>query len=142
MASRLLNIALSQYGLKEVPGTGNNPEIMKYFKAIGQDWVQGDETAWCSAFINWCAKKRGFEYTSKLNARSWLDVGAKVSSINVADIVVLWRVSPNDWRGHVGIPIREDENYIWVLGGNQSNMVKISAYPKERKLAYIKLYPL
>ena len=65
MTSRLVNIALSQYGIKEVPGVENNPEIMKYFK--------------------------------------------------------------------VG-------NHTWVLGGNQSNMVRISAYPKDRILKYKKLW--
>jgi uncharacterized protein (TIGR02594 family) len=140
MLSRLAGIALSQYGIKEVPGVKNNPEIMKYFKCIGQDWVQGDETAWCSAFINWCAKKKGFEYSGKLNARSWLNMGLHVESINAADIVVLWRESPQSWKGHVGVPIREEGNNIWVLGGNQSNMVCISAYPKERILKYIKLW--
>lgn len=140
MLSRLADIALSQYGLREVPGVKNNPEIMKYFHCINQDWVQGDETAWCSAFVNWCAIQRGFEYSGKLTARSWLNLGMKCG-FNVADIVVLWRVSPDSWKGHVGVPIREDDNYIWVLGGNQSNMVRISAYPKERLLAYIKLFP-
>ena len=142
MPSRLLNIALSQYGIKEVPGEENNPEIMKYFREIGHDWVQGDETAWCSAFVNWCAKRRGFEYSGKLNARSWLKVGAKVNTIGSADIVVFWRESKDSWKGHVAIPIREDDGYIWCLGGNQSNMVRISAYPKGRLLGYIKLFPL
>ena len=141
MLSRLLEISLTQYGLKEVPGVGNNPEIMKYFHCIGQDWVQGDSTAWCSAFVNWCAKVSGLEYSGKLNARSWLNLGAKCD-IKDADIVVLWRVSPDSWKGHVAIPIREDDNYIWCLGGNQSNMVMISAYPKDRILKYIKLYPV
>ena len=139
--SRLLKIALSQYGIKEVPGVENNPEIMKYFKCIGQDWVQGDETAWCSAFINWVAKESGFEYSGKLNARSWLNFGKKVKSHEEADIVVFWRGSPTDWRGHIGIPVNEDEDSIWCLGGNQSNMVRISPYSKDRLLAYIKLYP-
>lgn len=140
MLSRLLNVALSQYGIKEVQGKENNQEIMKYFHCIGQDWVQGDETAWCSAFINWCAKKRGYEHTGKLNARSWLNLGMRCD-INVADIIVLWRESRDSWKGHVGIPIREDDDVIWILGGNQSNMVRISAYPKDQLLAYIKLYP-
>lgn len=141
MLSRLLEKALTQYGLKEIPGAQNNPEIMKYFHAIGQDWVQGDETAWCSAFINWCAKQAGFEYTGRLNARSWLNISQRVNSHTRADIVVLWRENPTSWKGHVGIPVNEDEDSIWVLGGNQSNMVRVSPYPKARLLAYIKLYP-
>jgi len=134
MASQLLEIALSQYGIKEIPGVKNNPEIMKYFACINQDWVQGDETAWCSAFVNWCAIQMGLVHSGKLNARSWINLGGEGE-----DIVVLWRESPNSWKGHVGIPIREDDNYVWVLGGNQSNMVRISAYPKGRILKYISL---
>ena len=134
-----MKIALSQYGIKEIPGKENNPEIMKYFNEIGQDWVDS-ELAWCSAFINWCAKKAGFEYTGELNARSWLKIGKKVN-FKDCDIVVLWRNDPTSWTGHVGIPVNKDENYVWILGGNQSDMVKISAYPKDRVLAYIKLYP-
>ena len=139
--SRLLKIALTQYGLKEVPGTKNNPEIMKYFDIGGHTWVQGDETAWCSAAMNWVANEAGYEYSGKLNARSWLNMGMKVDNIEDADIVVFWRESPTSWKGHIGIPVNDDGDYIWTLGGNQSNMFKISAYPKERKLAYIKLYP-
>ena len=138
--SRLLKIALSQYGVKEVPGIENNPEIMKYFKEIGHTWVQSEETAWCSAFMNWCAMQKNFEGSDALDARSWLKVGKKVE-FKDADVCVLWRVSRTDWRGHIMIPVNVDDNYIWGLGGNQSNMVRISAYPKDRLLAYIKLYP-
>ena len=140
MPSRLLHIALSQYGIKEVPGVENNPEIMKYFDEIGHSWVQDDETAWCSAFVNWCALRKNYEGSDKLNARSWLQVGKKVE-FRDADIVVFWRESKDSWKGHVGIPIREGNGYILCLGGNQSNMVRISTYPKERLLAYIKLHP-
>ena len=140
MPSRLINIGLSQYGIKEVPGEENNPEIMKYFKEIGHEWVQTEETAWCSAFMNWCALQKNFEGSDALDARSWLKVGKKVD-IEDADVVVFWRESKDSWKGHVGIPIRDDGSYIWCLGGNQSNMVKISAYPKDRLLGYIKLYP-
>ena len=139
MISRLIKIALSQYGITEVPGVKNNPEIMKYFDVGNNDWVEGDETSWCSAFINWCAKESGLEYSGKLNARSWLNVGIE-TTIDKADIVVFWRESKDSWKGHVAIPIREDGNNVWVLGGNQSNMVRVSAYPKGRVLKYIKLW--
>ena len=136
----MINIALSQYGIKEVPGVENNPEIMKYFKVGNHDWVQGDETSWCSAAMNWVAKEAGFECSGKLDARSWLKIGKRVS-FKDADIVVFWRESKDSWKGHVGIPVNKTEDWVWTLGGNQSNMFKISAYPKDRVLAYIKLYP-
>ena len=49
---RLLDKALDYYGLTEVPGEQNNPVIMSFFQEIGHSCVQGDETAWCSAFVN------------------------------------------------------------------------------------------
>ena len=68
----MLDKALSQYGTREIIGEEDNPVILDYFKFIGHKWVKDDETAWCGAFINWCAKKSGLEHTGKLDARSWL----------------------------------------------------------------------
>lgn len=137
----MINKALSQYGITEIQGAvANNPEIIKYFVSCNQIWVKTDETAWCSAFVNWVAKESGYEYTSKLNARSWLDVGEPIEKFQrVGDLVILWRVSRKDWRGHVGFYINEDEDYIYILGGNQGNKVCIKPYPKKRLLGYRRL---
>ena len=132
--------ALSQYGIRERQGTEiNSLDIVGYFKEIGHSWVKTDETAWCSAFVNWVAKTSGYEYSGKLNARSWLEAGRKTAYPQMGDIVVLWRVSKNDWRCHVGFFVRESNNFIWILGGNQDNSVCIKAYPKERLLQYRRL---
>ena len=138
----LIERALSQYGIKEIPGVENNPEIMKYFEIINQTWVQSEATAWCSAFVNWVAKMEGCEVSGKLNARSWLNTGYKVRSYKDADIVIFWRESPDSWKGHVGFPITKEGSEIWTLGGNQNNMVKISPYPESRVLGYRRLYKL
>ena len=135
----LIKQALSQYGVKEIPGEENNPVILEYFKEIGHSWVQEESTAWCSAYVNWCAKRTGYEYTGKLDARSWLSVGNVVTEPEVGDVVIFWRVKKDSWYGHVGFYISEDEHYIYVLGGNQSNMVNISPYPKYRLLGYRRL---
>jgi hypothetical protein len=159
----LLDIALGEYGTKEVPGEANNPRILQYFKEIGHSWVQSEWTAWCAAFVNWVAKEAGYEYTGKLNARSWLDVGdcimyrindklvygKEANFENLAnykpdkptkgDIVILWRISKDSPYGHVGFYIREDENYVWILGGNQNNEVNIQKYPNHRVLGYRRL---
>lgn len=138
--TKLLNVALSQIGIKEIHGERDNPEILKYFKDLGFNIHRvKDETAWCSAFMNWVAKSAGYNYANTLDARSWLKIGRKIKNPVMGDIVILWRVSPNDWRGHVGIFIRKDENYIYILGGNQSNKVKISKYRKGRLLGYRRL---
>lgn len=135
----MIDLALSQYGIKEIVGKQHNPEVLKYFTEIGHSWVKNDETAWCSAFINWVAKKSGLEYSGKLDARSWLKVGDKVKIPRRGDVVIFWRGSKDSWMGHVGLFIRETPNWVYVLGGNQSNQVKISAYPKNKLLGYRRL---
>ena len=136
----MIHKALSQYGITEMQGSEmNNPEILKYFASIGQQWVKTDETAWCSAFMNWVAKETGHEYTKELNARSWLSVGEVIYKPQIGDVVILWRIAKSDWRGHVGLYISEDEYNIYILGGNQGNQVCIKPYPKLRLLGYRRL---
>lgn len=135
----LIKIALSQYGVKEIVGSNHNDEVLKYFQDAGHEWVKDDETAWCSAFVNWVAMKSIKEHTGKLNARSWLDVGDEVSSPLVGDVVIFYRGDPKGWKGHVGFYISEDDKNINVLGGNQSNMVCIKPYSKSRLLGYRRL---
>ena len=138
--SSILEIALSQYGNKEIPGEANNPAVLKYFNESGFDGEKlGDDTAWCSAFVNWCAREAGLEHTGKLNARSWLSVGKITHEPKPGDIVVLWRSSLESWKGHVGIYIRHTQDHIYMLGGNQGNQVQIAAYSSKRLLNYIRL---
>ncbi len=135
-----IRLALSQFGIKEIPGRNDNPEVLKYFNELGFDGSKlKDETSWCSAFINWCCKMAGLPYSGKLTARSWLNVGRKVETPQIGDVVVFWRERPSSWKGHVGFFIRETRNYIYVLGGNQSNRVRIAKYPKYRLLGYRRL---
>lgn len=140
MSKTTSEIALSQYGIKEIVGSKDNPEVLKYFDEIGFDGSKlKDETSWCSAFVNWVAKKSNKDYTKRLDARSWLKVGKETNQPEPGDIVVFWRESPKSWKGHVGFYVNETKEYINVLGGNQSNQVKISAYPKSRLLGYRKI---
>lgn len=130
-------IALSLYGEKEIKGQEDNPIIVQMFTDLGYDGKKlKDETAWCSAFINWCFLKVGLPYTGKLNARSWLNWGSSIGSGKpiLGDVVVFWRESPQSWKGHVGFYITERHGWIYVLGGNQNNEVNIKGYPKKRLL--------
>ena len=136
----LLQVALREYGNKETPGKEHNEKVVRYFQETGFDMIEDDETAWCSAFMIWCAMMAGEVSSNKLNARSWLEVGSKVYDPQLGDVVVFWRKSPDDWRGHVGIYISEDRDNIYCLGGNQSNMVNIAPYSKERVLGFRRLY--
>lgn len=136
MNSLALQIAFSEYGVKEIVGKQHNPEVLKYFVGIGHAWVHDDETAWCSAFVNWCCKGAGLEYSGKLDARSWMDVGEHIQDPLLGDVVVFWRESPQSWKGHVGFYINRIGHWIYTLGGNQNNMVCIKAYHVNRLLMY------
>jgi uncharacterized protein (TIGR02594 family) len=132
----IIEIALSQYGVTEIVGNKHNPQILEYHKTTGG--FSDDETAWCSSFINWCAIQAGLEHTSKANARSWLNVGENTTEPKIGDIVVFKR-GTSSWQGHVGIYINKIGNTIYVLSGNQSNMVNISGYKESDLLGYKKL---
>jgi uncharacterized protein (TIGR02594 family) len=135
----LLIEALSHYGLKEVDGVASNPEIIAMGKDLGFDVADDSTTAWCSLLVNYFAKKCGYEYSGKLDARSWLKMPVVALKPSIGDVVVLWRESPSSWKGHVGVFINWDEKNIWILGGNQSNQLNISAYPREQLLGFRKL---
>jgi len=127
---------LSNYGLKEVIGPDSNPEILEMFKAIGYGWVNDDETAWCSASLNYFCLKTGYERSNKLDARSWLKLPLHILKPSLGDIVVLWRENPNSWKGHVGLFISQNANYTYILGGNQENMIGINPFLNTRILGY------
>lgn len=129
--------ALSQFGIHEIAGNQDNPEVLKYFDGLGFDGTYlKDETSWCAAFVNWCLKEGGKPYLRKLNARSLLQVGEPVDKPQLGDIVVLWRESKQSWKGHVGFYISEDDNNVNLLGGNQGNRVCILPFNKYRVLQY------
>jgi len=132
-----LEIALTQYGQKEVNGVIDNATIIKYAKETGATWVKHDEVAWCAIFMNWVFKTAGFNFEWKANARSWLTRGKVTDSPTLGDIVIFKRGN-SKWQGHVGIYINQTKDHIHVLGGNQSNQVNISRYLKKNAIGFRK----
>lgn len=135
----LLLFVLKHYGIKEVVGDVDNPDIVAMFKEIGFEWVKDDETSWCSASLNYFCKRTGFQRSGKLDARSWLKVGTEVKEPELGDIVIFWRNKIDSWEGHVAIFISKDKDFVYCLGGNQNNMLCIAPYPAYRVLGYRKL---
>jgi len=137
----LIAVAMSQLGTKEIVGGNHEPEVLKYYKEIGHAWVKDDETPWCAAFMNWVclhALVPMVKKSQRLRARGFLDWGmtVNVQESKQGDVVVLWRKSPSSASGHVGILIgwSMDGSLVYLLGGNQSNQVKIAAYSSDRIL--------
>jgi uncharacterized protein (TIGR02594 family) len=129
-----LKVAYGEIGVLEYAGEKNNPRIVEYHQATTLR-AHDDETPWCSAFANWCMRQAGLKGSGEANARSWLTWGRKVDAPVHGCIVVLKRgTSPTS--GHVGFYIETHGEKIVVLGGNQSNTVKLSNYPKADVLGY------
>ncbi len=137
----VLEIATSQIGVKEISGEEDNQTIVAYAHESGFDWVNDDETPWCSIFANWCAMKAGLKGSEMANARSWLDLPLEVEHPEPGDIVVFWRESPTSWKGHVGFFMGFDRSAtrIYTLGGNQGNQVSITAYSASQLLGFRRL---
>lgn len=134
--NKVFQIALGEYGVRGIPGTSHNSQILRYFSNIGSKWVKDDETAWCAAFANWCFWKAGLKVPGTLAARSFLTLGKRTLAPKLGDIVVFWRVSKDSPYGHVGFFVRETKDAVYVLGGNQSNEVNITLFPKSQVLDY------
>jgi uncharacterized protein (TIGR02594 family) len=141
---KLFMEAVSQLGQKEIEGPEDNPTIVNFAKESGFEWVDDDETPWCSIFMNWCALKADLERSGKVNARSWLLVGDKTENPEPGDVVVLWRGSVDSWQGHVGIlfGFSKDTKRVYILGGNQGNQVSIAGFPIDQVLGYRRLRPV
>lgn len=139
---KILKIAVAELGQKEISGPVDNPNIVNYAREAGFDWVDDDETPWCSIFVNWVAKKAGLKCSGKANARSWMLEGINVDTApEPGDVVVFWRGSRDSWQGHVGFffGFSIDGERVYCLGGNQGNQVSVSAYPIENVLGFRRL---
>ena len=121
-------IAKGELGVTETPGIEHTKRIIEYHATTTLK-ATADEISWCSSFVNWCVFKSGRRGTNSAAARSWLDYGTVVETPQEGDILIFKRGS-DPKSGHVGFYTGENELYYKVLGGNQSNQVKISLYKK------------
>lgn len=117
----------------------DNHKVLSSFikKVFPNDFNDVRKTAWCAGFVNAVLNAEGTKGTGMLNARSFMKWGVEATDPSEGDVVVLWRVSKDDWRGHVGFFAGyDDAGDIRVLGGNQNDSVSIKSYPKERLLGF------
>ena len=148
-AAPWLAVACSQVGVKEIVNGSAHPRVLEYLATVDDlstiDKHDTTGTSWCSCFINWCVDQVGIHGTNSAAAQSWrswrngkeadcVKPGSQTAA-KVGDIAVWERVAPGDWHGHVSIFIAYDQgtDRLCVLGGNQSNAVRYSWYPREDK---------
>ncbi|MBI5296068.1 MAG: TIGR02594 family protein [Chloroflexi bacterium] len=137
-----LAVARRELGVQEIPGAADNPRVVEYLHAtnnLDEATRSNDETAWCSAFVNWCMQQVGIEGTKHALARIWQGWGRHIDEPYVGCIAVFKR---EGGFGHVGFYLGETATKILLLGGNQMDpdtgiyQVSEKEYPKADLLEY------
>lgn len=126
--------AWSMVGEAEIPGPVDNPEIVAFHRSV-DDGIVGEGVAWCSSFVNW-AVKPWYKPTYSRAARSWMLWGVGIATPVYGCICVLWRESPESWKGHVGFYLGSIGGDVLLLSGNDHNEVMVRRFPKARVLGY------
>ena len=141
------DLAQRYAGIKEVGGSMDNPMILAMLR-LDNEWPQNDEVPWCSALMNYICWLARLPRSKSLMARSWLTVGKGITleQAEPGDVIILKRGTgeqpgPEVLKapGHVGFYAGRFGEFIEVLGGNQSDTVKISRYPVKRLLGVRRL---
>lgn len=128
-----LILAHANIGISEIPGKLHEPRILAWWRAVRLGGIKTDEVPWCAAFVGAMLEQSGIRSTRSDAARSYLRWGVELSAPVVGCIVIFERGA----GGHVGFVVGRDERgRLLVLGGNQDNRVKISAFSAGRVLAY------
>ena len=128
---RWLACAWDELGQREIDGSTDNPRILAYFRAVGQDGILHDEVPWCAAFVGACLERAGIASTRSLMARSYEGWGAPLDDGRLGAVVVMSR-GGDPSLGHVGFLLGEDDDHVFLLGGNQGDAVTVAAFPKAR----------
>jgi uncharacterized protein (TIGR02594 family) len=129
-----LAVARSLVGIREIPGPRHSGFIATGWARLGAPWFNDDETPWCGFFVAHCLDAAGIAIPGKgmfARAKAWLDWGTACPPMPGA-VAVFGR----DGGGHVGFLVGESASHLYVLGGNQSNMVSIAPIAKARALGF------
>jgi uncharacterized protein (TIGR02594 family) len=128
-----LDLAKRYLGEQEILGSKDNQFILDCFKHTSYN-ASHDEVPWCAAFICRVLDESGYKSTHSAAAVSFATYGLKADVVPGAIVVFRWA----DGSHHVSIidhTLSTDHNYVVCLGGNQSNSVKYSVFPKSRIMA-------
>lgn len=111
---------------------GSNPNILQTYRVCGSNFTS-DQTPWCAGYVSWVLDTAGIQNPRTLGSQVYRNYGAEVDwrtweNVRANDIVVF--KSRTRSGGHVGFfrGYNPNTNRVAILGGNQSNTVKISNF--------------
>jgi uncharacterized protein (TIGR02594 family) len=126
-------IAERELGLKETPGPRATARIIE-LRRIADCPLTGDDgaVAWCKIFVNAVLVLAGVAVVKDWMARSIeRDPNfVRLPGPAYGALASFWRGSRASGRGHVGFYVGETATRVRVLGGNQSDAVRLSFFPR------------
>ncbi len=114
-------------------GTPPHPQIIKYFESTS--YKAKTEEPWCAAFVSFCMDKANVENRASARAADWITWGHSVSKPPYGAVAVLSPLSSGA-SGHVGFVTALDSTHVELLGGNQSDALNRTRYPKSKVRDY------
>jgi uncharacterized protein (TIGR02594 family) len=126
-------LALSKKGLHE---DRDWQELYKFLKSDGHTLGDPRELPWCGDFVETCIAITLPNESLPSNpylARNWQKFGKYIEP-TVGAIGVFWRVDRDGTQGHVTFIAGNEGNYLYGLGGNQSNGVSSAKLSYQRLL--------
>ena len=123
-----------QAGAGEIGGNNQGPFVVKYLNGLAPE---GSD--WCAGFVSWCFSQipgaMPFDYTvgardilRQFKNKGWSHKPQSGYEPVPGDIVVWWRVSSTNWKGHVGIVYQLLDGMLYTIEGNKSPKVQGFAY--------------
>lgn len=126
-----MKIARGEMGVREIRKKGqHNARIVAYLNTttnISQKYRDRDETAWCSAFVNWCLQQSGISGTNHALATSWKKWGYALTEPRPGAVTVIHRkgassdaATGSGSGNHVAFFVEAPKRTrLTLLGGNQ-----------------------
>lgn len=133
MKPQWMEIAEKEIGVCEVKG-GENPRIIEYHKCTSLK-ASEDEVPWCASFINWCFNQAKIIATNSAAAISFATWGIKLEEPKEGCVCVIRQkrkgkdaATGSSSGNHVALFEKIEDGRIFLLGGNQSDSVKVSSF--------------
>jgi uncharacterized protein (TIGR02594 family) len=135
-APQWYQLATQEIGTRE-EGDNSGAAIARY-RQLAQCGT--DHDPWCAIFANAMFAScnpvvPGTRSASSQSFRSNPNF-VKLDGPAAGAVVVFWRISPNSGKGHVGFYRGETAESVYVLGGNEADMVQIAPMSKRQLLGY------
>lgn len=132
---RWMQVARQEIGVRETAGSAHNPRVIQYHASTSLQ-ATTDETPWCASFVNWCLTQSGVSGTNSAAAASFVNWG-KTTTAQPGAVCVIYNASAANSSlsrsgNHVGFLVEETPAKYVLLGGNQSDSVKISDFSKTK----------